>query len=75
VSALNQRDARWTRQQFTLGFGTADERNQPTPVETKGDRAGTLRLATAVALATTALSGDDRYLDISLLNPQESKAA
>jgi putative transposase len=39
------------------------------------DRASALRLITAVAIATTALWDDRRYLDMSLLNPQESKAA
>ncbi len=39
------------------------------------DRASALRLITAVAVATTALWDDRRYFDMSLLNPQESKAA
>jgi transposase-like protein len=39
------------------------------------DRASARRLVTAVAIATTALWDDRQYLDMSLLNPQESKAA
>jgi len=39
------------------------------------DRASALRLVTAVALATTALWDDRRYLDMSLLNPKENIAA
>jgi putative transposase len=39
------------------------------------DRASALRLVTAVAIATTALWDDRRYLDLSLLNPEETKAA
>lgn len=35
------------------------------------DRASALRLVTAVALKTTAIWGDRRYLDLSLLETQE----
>jgi len=35
------------------------------------DRASALRLVTAVAIKTTTVWGDRRYLDLSLLNTQE----
>jgi len=39
------------------------------------DRASALRLITAVALRTTEVWGDRRYLDVSLLQPKETANA
>ena len=64
--------AHWTRLRTTNGLERLHEIKRR--IKAAGafpDRASALRLVTAVAIKTTTVWGDRRYLDLSLLETQE----
>jgi transposase-like protein len=70
--------AHWTRLRTTNGLERlhAEIKRRIRAVGAFPDRASALRLITAVALRTAEAGGSRRYLDLSLLNPEEiTKAA
>ncbi len=69
--------AHWKRLRSTNGLErlNGEIKRRIDSISAFPDRASALRLITAVALEVTTLWGDRRYLDMSLLNSPEAKAA